>query len=277
MPQDERRTTAFLHPMLEILICTIDGGIARVPQILLSRRADVCYLVSWQYTSETCPPVPAQLTERADVRVIPVAGKGLSANRNHAFGQAKGDILLLADDDVRYADGWFDRVTEAFGRHPEADVICFQAFDEAGKPMRAYPEQPYRYEQRPYGSYVCSWEIALRNRPDVPRFDERFGLGAPFLACGEEEVWVETVARKGGIVLYEPIPIVSTNRYTTGMKFLESPAVQRSKGAVLYYMYGFVGALLRCAKHSLTIPGTRQKFVALRNMWDGIRYIQHSR
>lgn len=264
------------NPMLEILICTIDGGIARVSRILRPRRADVRYLVSWQYTTAERPAVPAQLAERDDVRVIPVAGKGLSANRNHAFGQAKGDLLLLADDDVRYGEADFDRVMAAFGKYPEADVICFQAKDEAGNPMRSYPLLPCRYEQRPYGSYVCSWEIALRNRKNLPLFDERFGLGAPFLACGEEEVWVETVVRQGGVVQYEPVPVVSTDRHTTGMKFLESPAVQRSKGAVLYYMHGFAGALLRCVKYSLTISGVRRRFVVLRNMWDGIRYIQRT-
>lgn len=262
--------------MLEVLICTIDEGIENVPSVLLPPRSNVCYLVSWQHAKMNSRELPVCLCERTDVRVFHLLGKGLSANRNHALSKAKGDVLLIADDDVSYRPEYFDNIMKAFELHPEASIICFQAIDEAGKAMRVYSANAYKYEERPYGSYVCSWEIALRNRPDIPRFDERFGLGSSYLACGEEEIFVEMAARQGLSVWYEPIPIVRTNRQTTGMKFSVSPAVQRSKGAVLYVIHGFWGAVMRCVKYALLMPGTFQKLKAFANMWNGIRYIQRT-
>ena len=108
------------------------------------------------------------------------------------------------------------------------------------------------------------------------RRDERFGLGSPYLACGEEEIFVEDVARQGLEVRYEPLPIVRTDSLTTGTKFLQSPAVQRSKGAVLYYMHGFRGAFLRCVKCALHVPGPFRKWKVFVNLWNGIRYIQRT-
>lgn len=264
------------RPKIEVLICTIDGGIESVPKVLLPPRPDVGYLVSWQHTAEGHCDLPESLSDRKDVRVTHLSGRGLSANRNHALSQARGEILLIADDDVAYGPESFDNILRTFGKYPDASLICFQALDEQGKPMRNYPDFPHKYEERPYGSFVCSWEIALRNSSALPRFDERFGLGAPYLACGEEEIFVEDVARQGLGVRYEPLPIVRTDSLTTGTRFMASPAVQRSKGAVLYYMHGFRGAFLRCVKCALHVPGFFQRWKVFVNLWNGIRYIQRT-
>ena len=156
------------RPNIEILICTIDGGIENVPKVLLPSRPDVGYLVSWQHDTEGHYDLPESLSGRKDVRITHLPGRGLSANRNHALSQACGKILLIADDDVRYGPDSFDNILRTFGKYPDASLICFQALDEQGEPMRAYPGFPHKYEERPYGSFVCSWEIALRNSDGHP-------------------------------------------------------------------------------------------------------------
>ena len=96
---------------LELLICTLDERIARVPDILLPARPDISYLVSMQYTDpKFLGHVPDMLRQRPDVRLIFLEGKGLSRNRNHCLDATTGDLALIVDDDCRYREEYFDRV-----------------------------------------------------------------------------------------------------------------------------------------------------------------------
>ena len=83
---------------IEVLICTVDEGIRRVPDVLSPTvRGDVRYLVSFQYTDKKwLEAVPEMLKRRADVKIVALAGRGLSVNRNHAFDNSSGDIVLVA-------------------------------------------------------------------------------------------------------------------------------------------------------------------------------------
>jgi hypothetical protein len=78
---------------LDILICTIDEGILRVPEVLMSPRGDVRYVVSMQWTSPRAgrkdeeveesllEQVPEVLREREDVTLTFLEGKGLSREK----------------------------------------------------------------------------------------------------------------------------------------------------------------------------------------------------
>lgn len=261
---------------LELLICTIDEGITKIPSLLLPPERGVGYLVSWQQSGNVAHLLPAELAERADVRVVCLQGKGLSANRNNALHHATGDILLLSDDDTRYRLDYFKRIVAAFEDNPAADIITFRAINEDQTLIRPYPEHTYTYDKRPYGSYVCSCEIALRHNRALPAFDERFGLGSSYLACGEEEVFIHDAFKQGLQILYLPKIVVQTDSHTTGTLFPTSAAVQRSKGAVLYVMHGFGGALLRCLKFALTLRSYNRLRIFI-NLYRGIKYAQRTR
>ncbi len=262
---------------IEVLICTIDDGIRKAAKVPMVPQPDVRYLISWQHSQEGDFTLPAALAGREDVQVIHLKGKGLSANRNHALAHATGDILLLSDDDTHYIPDFFSNIHKAFREHPGADIITFQALDEDGGLIRPYSSTPYRYEERPKGSYVCSWEIACRRRSRLPDFDTRFGLGSSCLACGEEEIFIHTAWRNGLSVCYVPKLVVQTLKETTGTKFLASPAVQRSKGAVLYVMHGAAGAVLRCLKFVLLLPSGTARWQIFRQLCLGINYIRKDR
>ena len=142
---------------LDILICTIDEGIEKVPDVLMSPRDDVRYVVSMQWTgtraeSDSCADdevermeerllerVPKVLREREDVVLTFLKGRGLSRNRNHALAHATADVVLIADDDNRYTAESIGNVFDAYEQHPEVDVIHFQALGLDGKPLHAYP------------------------------------------------------------------------------------------------------------------------------------------
>jgi glycosyltransferase involved in cell wall biosynthesis len=263
--------------MIEVLICTIDERIKNVIHNISTQLQDVCYLVSWQQTSSSQQDPPHELLDRSDVRIVSIQGRGISANRNNALKHAKGDILVISDDDCRYTAENFKTIISTYSKYPDADIIAFQAIDENGQPYKAnYPEKTYLYKERPYGSYISSCEITLRRKEGLPLFDTRFGLGSKTLKCGEEEIFLHDAFTLGFNIIYIPKVIVSTPRNTTGNQFTISSKVRMSKGAVLKYIYGYWGAILRSIKFSLvhTHFHPRNFWRIFRDMYRGIQYIK---
>ena len=260
---------------LEILICTFNERLRSVPEVFSPPRPDVVYLVAFQYTDDKYLELAADhRLKRSDVRICTVKGRGLAANRNMALENAVGDVLLIADDDVRYKKESFDSIIRHFQSDPSLDIACFQASDEKGVPLRHYPDFSFTYDKRPRGTYFRSVELALRRHSPLPSFDERFGLGAPYLSCGEEEVFLHQASLRHLQITYFPEQIVSTKGSTTGTRFFESPSVQRAKGAVLCIMHGATGAWLRCLKFTVCRCLGRHPLRIFREMVHGIKYVK---
>ena len=185
--QAQISTVATEHPLdIEILICTIDNGLVRIPRVLAPPLTGVSYLVSWQKSerfkgSGAMDEVLKSLVLRPDVTVVEMDGCGLSANRNNAIRHATGSILVMADDDCRYTSESLERLARVWEANAEADVILCKIDGTDGKSLpKKYPPSPCSYDKRPRGYYVSSWEITFRNNVRMPAFDLRFGLGAPF-------------------------------------------------------------------------------------------------
>ena len=258
---------------LEVLICTFNERVLQVPSILLPEADGVCYLVSFQYSDESYLKLLDEVNfRRTDVKVVTLKGKGLSANRNNALTHAKGDVLLIADDDVRYRPEYFERILQRFEENETLDIACFQAKTLDGKPLHHYADYSFTYHTQPRGTYFLSIEIAVRRTESLPRFNERYGICSDYLASGEEEVFLNDAFQKRLKIQYFPEVIVETNADTTGRKLFTDKAVQRSKGAVLCHMYGPVSAWLRCLKYILTQPWQGSRFQGLKEMTKGIVY-----
>lgn len=258
---------------IEVLICTRGARIAKVGAVMAAPQRGVSYLVAFQCSSSgERALVPEEVVSRGDVRLLEFHDSGLSRNRNHALDAASGDILLFADDDNRYAPASFDAVRRGFEALPRASGLCFQSQLYNGELQRRFPSQPFSLLDSPRGYYPRSCEIAVKRSEGVPRFDEHFGLGSGFLACGEEEVFVADMLRSGSEVWYFPAPIVLTASGTTGSLFNASAAVRRSKGAVLAVRHGVVGAVARIAKFSAMNVRGMSRARAFADMLRGVVY-----
>ena len=242
---------------IEFLISTFNERITQVPTMLLSPMKGISYLVSWQQMDldETLPKshkkikdVLLYLEARKDVRVVVSKSRGLSKNRNIALKNAKGDLLVIADDDCKYTIDSINHILQAFSIYPDASIIQFQAQDFDHRYMHAYSSESYEYNKSPKGAYISSWELVLRHSKLLPSFDERFGIGA-YLGCGEEEVFVFNAYRRGLKVRYVPLLLVRTEGITTGSKFYQNASIQRAKGGVLSILHGPLSALLRSFKY----------------------------
>ena len=259
---------------IQFLISTLGERIAQAAKVLLPPVEGVSYVVVWQRHGIGSDALPAELKEREDVSIVEDNGKGLARSRNIALENATADLLVITDDDNRYDTAAIELIRNAFEKHPTAGLIQFQALTMEGKPLRNYPAFPYTYETRPRGTYFCSVELVMRRKANLPRFDERFGLGAE-LGCGEEEVFVHEAVKRGVKMIYVPQPLVRTDGATTGGRFLTDAAVQRAKGAVLCILHGKVGAWLRLCSQVMQLRGItwqKRKEIA-HNMCLGIQKV----
>lgn len=265
-----------MKPQLSILICTINDRIKEVPGCFLSSRDDVRYIVSFQFTDKMfLDMVPNEIKERPDVELIAHPSTGLSRNRNMALSSCQTELALIADDDVRYTHEQLNMVIRTFRDHPDVDIACFQTISYTGLPHKHYPTHSFDYAHTPKGYYYSSVEIALRCDVQLPWFDTRFGLGSPYLACGEEDVFLFQSHCIGLHIRYFPELLCKyQSDITTGERFMTSPRVRRSMGAVYYVVYGLIGGFLRIIKKALSTRGLRCQ--SFSDMLDGYKYILRS-
>lgn len=229
------------HPTLEILVCTNKAGaVAGLASALPPPAEGVSWLVAWQ-DADSAPDVDLSALEgRGDVRVLRNPGRGLSQNRNFAFDNAVGDILLVADDDLAYNPGAFDAIRKVFALDAALDMALFRYSVSQGGYEKVYPDTPERLADRlPKGYYITSVEIALRRlgRSGSLRFDENYGLGAPLLSAGEEDIFVERARREGHKIMLFPVDICVHEGYSTGSASTLAPGAMRASGAVMSFLY----------------------------------------
>jgi hypothetical protein len=228
-----------------ILIATIDAGITKVHDVLLEPQAGLKYIVSHQVTAEAHREIPAVL-RRKDLVISQIEGRGLSRNRNNALNLIipnSSDIVLLADDDVRYRPQYLQTVREAFAADPQLDMACFKIATPAGQPeYKDYSAEPYLLN-RESRHYISSIEIAFRAGPVKEHgiiFDERFGLGSEIVPSGEEAVFIYDCIRAGLRVKYIPAYAVE-HEYLSATKTLGNFTAERNvfKGAYDARRYGW--------------------------------------
>ncbi|MDE6715174.1 MAG: glycosyltransferase [Muribaculaceae bacterium] len=218
---------------LDVAIATyMPAGIERVAAMNLPQLDGVRYIVSWQEHQNAA--IPKGIAERGDIEVYRFDKRGLSLNRNNAIAKCKGDIILLADDDVEYTDNGLQCVINTFESNPRVDVATFKSTDN---PRRSYPKVITPLGRKlPKGYYVCSIEIALRrDTAGDLRCHPELGLGAPKLQSGEDELLLHTAIKRGLHCTFFPITICNHPAQSTGSR-PSAPAL-RGAGCIIAMLY----------------------------------------
>ena len=73
--------------------------------------------------------------EKENIRLYSYYEKGLSKSRNQAISKAKGDIQIIADDDVKYEDNYKEIIKRAYQKYKNADIIAFFVETKNKKPI----------------------------------------------------------------------------------------------------------------------------------------------
>lgn len=133
------------------------------------------------------------------IRMISTGTIGVGINRNIALSNARGDILLLSDDDVRYYDGELHSVEEAFKQYPDADVIAFGMDMTRDGHVSAYRHEPCKRRHLWNSMRYGACRIAVRRSSVLKHglsFSELFGGGCQY-GHGEDTIFLAECFRKG--------------------------------------------------------------------------------
>lgn len=139
--------------------------------------------------------------EIGTVRVFECNEKGVGNSRNKAIENAKGDILLFADDDIEYDDEYAKKVISEFENHPEADALFFNV--RVCEARRTYWNTDFRRVHIWNGGRYPAYSIAIKKSAldkSGVKYSPLFGGGAKY-SCGEDSLFIKDCL-KAGIKMY---------------------------------------------------------------------------
>jgi len=125
--------------------------------------------------------------------------RGVGLSRNTALMRADGDIVLFADDDVTYVDGYAQMILQEFEEHPESNVCVFNVPSTCNDPRQKDYIAPkwkrlYLLNCFRHGTF----RIAARREQILKKnifFTLLFGGGAKYSA-GEDSLFLADCIRK---------------------------------------------------------------------------------
>ena len=211
----------------------------------------------------------AALAARPDVTVARLASTGLSRSRNAALDRARGEILLIADDDVRHLPGAFAALRAAFAADPAMSLCVGRSFTPDGAPRKRHSARPQALTLR-NSARTSSHELALRLpavRAAGIRFDEAFGAGAGTPAfLGEEYIFIADCLRAGLKGSALPLDLTVHPAESSGFVWQGAAAAQ-ARAAVLGRVFGRAAPLARLG---FAIKN-RRRFARRRDLWRFLR------
>ncbi|MDU1203592.1 MAG: hypothetical protein E7A06_11685 [Clostridiales bacterium] len=159
------------------------------------------------------------------IRIFSYNERGLSKSRNRALENIADDtdIVLIADDKVKYIDGYAEIIKNAYIKNQKADVIAFNVIRE-GKDGRVTKKLPKRI------GYISTFRVfSARITFNVNsikskniRFDENFGTGTE-LYLGEDNIFISDCL-KNKLNIYgkrEVISSIDSNGTSTWFKGID--------------------------------------------------------
>lgn len=241
---------------LEVLICTTAARLSQLAPGRLPMLPEVRYIVVCQNPDgANTAPARAALARRHDIEVYQFDDRGLSVNRNHALDLATAPYIHIADDDLRFKAEGLRQIIAEFDADPSLDVLCTHA--EIPE-EHIYPPDGWNLAE-PYRFYSpVSFEISLRRRAVESvglRFSPLFGIGAPFLAAGEENIFLHKALSSGLSGRFRDICAVVHPGPTTCTRDGARAGVIRARGAVMRISRGSAAAFIRLPVEAWRSPG----------------------
>ncbi len=134
--------------------------------------------------------------------------RGVGLNRNNLLLRASADIILFADDDVVYNDGYRETVLKAFEEHPNADMIIFNVIPmpDTIDPCRITSWHRIRwYNCLRYGAVRLAVRLSSIRESNV-FYTLLFGGGARY-SSGEDSLFLMDCIKSGMKVYGYPADI----------------------------------------------------------------------
>lgn len=221
-------TNEFKNQDLEILVSTMNRNSLDflIPMFPFCHFSEYAILIINQTQENNLLDSPFPT-----VRVINSFEKGLSKSRNLALKNAKGKIVLIADDDVVYKKDFDATIIQAHNQYNNKAVISFCIEKPNGLLFKKYLTKAKTDLRLIELFNVLSIEISV-NKSILDKigvtFDENFGLGSQY-EMGEEAIFLSDIKEKNKQITFVPSVIATHPEVSSINKF---DLVQR------YYIQG---------------------------------------
>ncbi len=142
--------------------------------------------------------------------------RGIGQSRNFSLMRASGDIVLFADDDVRYYDGYEEMIIKAFEENPDADMIAFNLDFKGGTRKRTKIQKNKRirwFNCGRYGAPRMAVKLESARRHNLC-FSLLFGGGARYSA-GEDVIFANQAVKSGMHFYAVPITVAEIDDSTS--------------------------------------------------------------
>lgn len=213
-------------------------------------------------------------------KMITTDTRGVGINRNLALTYATGDILLFADDDIRYADGYMQGVLKAYDEHPDADMIIFSMdITKNGEVIRKIANKDGRlpaHKSLRYGACVLSARRSSLKRNNM-WFSPMFGGGTEF-GHGEDTLFTLEALRKSMKIYTSSFCLGTCSKDTSTCFHGYDEKYFFDQGVWYAAAFGsFAGlmALQFCVRKRKRYSQSVSFACALRNMKKGIGYFRN--
>lgn len=232
---------------LQVLICAYGpGAMENLATLHHTSIPEVEYLISWQKSDSQ--RIPDSLKNRKDINIYFETSEGLSNNRNALLRKAEADYVLIGDDDLIYENYHLINALQAFENNPEYHFLTFR-YESEGFPKK-YPEESFSFPKTPKGYFVTSMEIGFNLKKicedfgeETIRFNPAFGINGSTFCCGEEDILIYELQKKGMRGKYLPITICENTDSTTSERIGNFEGFIETKGAVVSYIKPFTWPL----------------------------------
>ena len=198
------------------------------------------YLVCWQNHDKD--RIPDSLRERKDFKIYFEESTGLCNNRNALLEKAGDCPVLISDDDLAYKEAHLNNVIEGFRQNPDCHFLTFKYHSDAYP--KTYPEEGFDIQNPPKGYFVTSMELALNlkkirsegNEQESLYFNPAFGVNGTVFICGEEDLLIDSMLKKGFSGRFVPSEVCVNTDSTTAERQGNTREFIETKGAVISHI-----------------------------------------
>lgn len=139
------------------------------------------------------------------------ADRGVGKNRNLVIEKSTADICILADDDMRFVDGYPDLMSRAVELAPDADIWVFNLIEK--NPRRFVISEVTQIDYSSYGKFGAA-RMAVR-RSSIMRenisFSLLFGGGAKY-GSGEDTLFLKECLDKKLKIVGVPLALAEMDQ-----------------------------------------------------------------
>lgn len=187
-----------------------------------------------------------ELINNCNVKLVTTSSRGVGRNRNNALLNASGEILLMADDDIVYIDGYEKVILDTYKQYPKADMVLFNFHEERGDEKGEIIKRSGKIKRREllrYGTVCYSIKKDFWLSKNV-FFSLLYGGGAKY-SCGEDVLFLYELYKKDARI-YKTNKIIGSikNENSTWFKAYDDSKYLYDKGFLFYNVAPKLGVFL---------------------------------